>query len=264
MNDKIGTYRFATEPFHTDFSGRLTLGVLGNHLLNCASLHAQERGFGMGTVNEESYTWVLSRLAIEMEEMPRQNEVFRIDTWVEGVYRLFTDRNYAILDNDGRPLGYARSVWAMINMHTRKPVDLLGINGGSITDYVCEHPCPIAKPSRIKVHGGEEAATLRARYSDIDLNGHVNSIRYIEHILDLFPLDLYRRQRIRRFEMAYVAESYYDDTLSFLCQQPEAREETYSVEVRKNGTETVCRAQVEFGQPCSHPDCESSAPGQAS
>ena len=32
--NKIGTYQFVAEPFHVDFNGRLTMGVLGNHLLN--------------------------------------------------------------------------------------------------------------------------------------------------------------------------------------------------------------------------------------
>lgn len=244
-DNKIGTYHFVAEPFHVDFTGRLTLGVLGNHLLNCAGFHAEERGFGMATVNEESYTWVLSRLAIEMKEMPRQYEPFTIETWVENVYRLFTDRNYAILDKDGHPLGYARSVWAMINMHTRKPIDLLCVNNGGITGYICEHPCPIGKPSRFKVQTEEMTSSIQAKYSDIDINGHVNSIRYIEHILDLFPLELYRKKRIRRFEMAYVAESYFGDTLSFFRQQ-EADKDDCCVEVRKNGKETVCRAKIEF------------------
>ena len=244
MNEnKIGTYQFVAEPFHVDFTGRLTLGVLGNHLLNCAGFHAAERGFGMATVNEENYTWVLSRLAIEMEEMPVQYESFSIDTWVEDVYRLFTNRNYAIRDKDGRPIGYARSVWAMINMHTRKPIDLLSVNGGSIRDFICDAPCPIDTPSRIKVDTGEETASLRAKYSDIDVNGHVNSIRYIEHILDLFPLEMYRTQRVRRFEMAYVAESYYDDTLSFYL---EVEGGSYAAAIRKNGGETVCRAKIIF------------------
>ena len=244
MNEnKIGTYQFVAEPFHVDFTGRLTLGVLGNHLLNCAGFHAAERGFGMATVNEENYTWVLSRLAIEMEEMPVQYESFSIDTWVEDVYRLFTNRNYAIRDKDGRPIGYARSVWAMINMHTRRPIDLLSVNGGSIRDFICDAPCPIDTPSRIKVDTGEETASLRAKYSDIDVNGHVNSIRYIEHILDLFPLEMYRTQRVRRFEMAYVAESYYDDTLSFYL---EGEGGSYAVAIRKNGGETVCRAKIIF------------------
>lgn len=249
--DKTGRYDFVAEPFHVDFTGRLTLGVLGNHLLNCAGFHAEERGFGMATMNEENYTWVLSRLAIEMREMPRRYEPFRIETWVENVYRLFTDRNYAILSGDGRTMGYARSVWAMINMQTRRPIDLLEVNGGSITEYVCQRECPIDKPSRIKLRGGEPTASLRAKYSDIDMNGHVNSIRYIEHVLDLFPLEMYRERRVGRFEMAYVAESYYDDTLSFHLEEEDAtspQSRTFLAEVRKNGADVACRAKIRFDE----------------
>ena len=244
MNSKIGNYQFVAEPFHVDFTGHLTMGVLGNHLLNCAGFHATERGFGIGTLNEENYTWVLSRLAVELDEMPCQYEAFSIQTWVENVYRLFTDRNFAILDKEERKIGYARSVWAMISLNTRKPADLLTLHQGGITEYVCDEPCPIEKPSRIKVVSQEAADVLTAKYSDIDINGHVNSIRYIEHILDLFPFDIYRTKRIRRFEMAYVAESYYGDTLSFYLDEGE--DDTYQVEVRKNAGEVVCKAKVVF------------------
>ena len=58
--NKIGTYQFVAEPFHVDFNGRLTMGVLGNHLLNCAGFHASDRGFGIATLNEDNYTWVLA------------------------------------------------------------------------------------------------------------------------------------------------------------------------------------------------------------
>ena len=241
---KIGSYKFIAEPFHVDFNGRLTMGVLGNHLLNCAGFHASERGFGIATLNEDNYTWVLSRLAIDLEEMPYQYEEFTVQTWVENVYRLFTDRNFAIIDKDGKKIGYARSVWAMINLNTRKPADLLTLHGGSIVDYVCDEPCPIEKPSRIKVATDQPCAKLTAKYSDIDINGHVNSIRYIEHILDLFPIDLYKSKRIQRFEMAYVAESFYGDVLSFF--EEEVSENEYHVEIKKNGSEVVCRAKVKF------------------
>ena len=58
--------------------------------------------FGIATLNENHYTWVLSRLAVELENMPCQYEGFSIQTWVENVYRLFTDRNFAILDKEGK------------------------------------------------------------------------------------------------------------------------------------------------------------------
>ena len=45
--DKIGCYEFMAEPFHCDFSGRLFMGHLGNHMLNAADFHSSARGFGM-------------------------------------------------------------------------------------------------------------------------------------------------------------------------------------------------------------------------
>ena len=72
----------------------------------------------------------------------------------------------------------------------------------------------------------------------------MNSIRYIEHIMDLFPIEQYREQRIRRFEMAYVAESYYGDELTFYKE--EAEDGSFNIEVRKNGAEVVCRSKVIF------------------
>ena len=44
--------------------------------------------------------------------------------------------------------------------------------------------------------------------------------------------------------MAYVAESYYGDKLTFCRQQ--VRENEYNIEVIKNDTEVVVRSKVEF------------------
>jgi acyl-ACP thioesterase len=243
--NKIGSYDYVAEPFHVDFNGKLTLGVLGNHSLNCAGFHATERGFGIASLNEENYTWVLSRLAIELDDMPNQYEKFTVRTWVEDVYRLFTNRNFAYINKDGKTIGYARSIWAMINVNTRKPADLLSMHSGDIADYICDEPCPIEKPSRIKVSTQDVTTmALTVKYSDIDINRHVNSIRYIEHILDLFPIEVYKTMHIRRFEIAYITESYYGDKLSFFKEETNNNE--YSIEVKKNIGEVTCRAKVNF------------------
>ena len=244
IDNKVGTYNFVAEPFHVDFMGRLTMGVLGNHLLNCAGFHASDRGFGIAELNENHYTWVLSRLAIELEDMPYQYETFSIQTWVENVYRLFTDRDFALVNKDGKTIGYARSVWAMISMETRKPADLLTLHGGSISDYICDKECPIDKPGRIKVATEEPVWVYQTRYSDIDINGHVNSIKYIEHILDLFPMETFKDKQVKRFEMAYVAESYYGDSLSFYKEEKE--DGSIDIEVRKNDQEVVVRSKIIF------------------
>lgn len=244
MEEKIGKYNFIAEPFHVDFMGRLNLCVLGNHLLNCASFHAKDRGFGIATLNENHYTWVLSRLVIEMNDFPHEYKQFTINTWIENVYRLFTDRNYAIIDDKGNDIGYARSIWAMIGMQDRKPIDLLSINNGKISQYTINPPCPIEKPSRIKLKNTIKKQSHKVVYSDLDINGHMNSIKYIEHILDIFDIEYYKKYNINRFEIAYVAESYYGDFLEYLVEKID--EKSYNIEIKKNNSEIVCRSFIKF------------------
>ncbi len=247
---KIDTYPVHVEPFHVDFMGNIFLGVLGNHMLNAAGNHSQKRGWGIGALNETCHTWVLSRLCIEMTEMPRQYEDIQVQTWVESVMKLFTNRNFSILRSDGTPLGYARSVWAMIDLETRKPCDLLTLYDGDILNYAVspeENVCPIEGHGRFRFRDAELVRTIDTYYSDVDINGHINSIKYIEHILNLFPQERFREQQIRRFEIAYKAESYCGDHLSFYMQQP--GEDEFEIEVRREAGDVLCQARVIF---CQH------------
>ena len=250
LNNKIDTYEVAVEPFHADFTGRMFLGILGNHLLNAAGRHSQRRGWGIGALNEEHHTWVLSRLSIEMQEMPRQYEKIQIMTWVESVIRLFTHRNFAILRPDGTPYGYARSIWAMIDTETRKPCDLLTYADGDILRYVVsdeENVCPIDGHGRFRFRDPQLVRTIDTYYSDVDINGHINSIKYIEHILDLFPRERFEKQVLHRFEIAYKTEAYMGDRLSFYLQPTDATQpDSFDIEVRKNEAEVVCQARIAF------------------
>ena len=244
--DFVDTYPFYVEPFHVDFTGHIFLGVLGNHLLNAAGNHSQKRGWGIGALNETQHTWVLSRLSIEMTEMPRQYEHCEVRTWVESVMKLFTNRNFSILNAEGKPLGYARSIWAMIDLETRKPCDLLTLYDGDILNYVVpeeQNICPIEGHGRFRFREPKLLRTIDTYYSDIDINGHINSIKYIEHILDLFPRDCFGRG-IRRFEIAYKTEAYLGDRLSFY-EQTISEDET-DIEVRKDSGDVVCQAKVCF------------------
>jgi acyl-ACP thioesterase len=245
--ENVGSYRFLAEPFHVDCTGRLTMSIVGNHLLNCAGMHAAKRGFGITDLNEHHYTWVLSRLAMEFKDLPMQYDEFSIDTWVEAVYSLFTDRNFSMHNAKGEAIGYARSVWAMIDLDSRRPVNLVTMHEGRINEYICtDRECPIEKPGRIKVVATEPLYSFAAKYSDIDINGHVNSVRYIEHILDLLPLEKHKTERLKRFEIAYITESYFGDQLDIYMDE-DKEENVYMVEVRKHFSgEVVCRAKMEW------------------
>ncbi len=223
-------FPFKVEPFSEDNNGRLSWRFLGNHLLRCASLHAGTLGFGYEDVEQNHRAWVLSRLVIELESMPRTGQDYSVDTWVASVYRQFTDRHFSILSPRGEAFGYATSVWALIDIDSRQPIDLASLPGSGIAAEAGRQPLPIAPFGRIRVKQGEPVHTLTARYSDLDINGHVNSIRYVEMVLDLFSETLAQGGRVKRIEMAYCTESYLGDRLALYLEPGEGRRQ---VEIRK-------------------------------
>jgi len=249
--DKVGRYEFMAEPFHCDFSQHLFMGHLGNHMLNAADFHSTDRGFGMKYLLTIQRSWVLSRLAIEMEEMPPMYTKFSVETWVESAMRYFTSRNFAVVGDDGKTYGYGRSIWAMIDTESRQPTDIYAIDNGAIEQWIDkDKPCPIDKGGRVKM--GDEAElvrTIETYYNDVDINGHINSVKYIEHVLDLWPLDWYREHQIRRFEIAYVAEAHQGDRLSFYLEKSGDTE--YCIRIVKTSPDIsepveVCRSKVLF------------------
>lgn len=244
--DKVGCYPFMSEPFHCDFSGRLFMGHLGNHLLNAADFHSSDRGFGMKYLMTIRRSWVLSRLAVEMDEMPMQYTKFNVETWVESAMRYFTSRNFRVVDDEGKVYGYGRSIWAMIDTETRQPTDIFSIDNGAINNWlVSDKECPIDKGGRVKMGDGAELVrTIDTYYNDVDINGHINSVKYIEHVLDLWPLEWYRTHQLRRFEIAYVAEAHAGDQLAFYQEQTGDAEYCVRI-VRTDGTE-CCRSKVVF------------------
>lgn len=248
---KVGRYGFLAEPFHCDFSHKLFMGHLGNHLLNAADFHSNDRDFGMNYLNPIHKTWVLSRLAVEIDDMPSAYDRFDVETWVDSAMRYFTNRNFRVSSpDDSKVYGYGRSVWAMIDTETRQPQNIMEIRDGEIERYIeTEKECPLGPLSRVKMGKDLELVrTIDTHYSDVDINGHINSVKYIEHVLDLFGIDWYRTHRLKRFDIAYVAESHCGDRLNFYKEN--CGEDAFHVRITKTNDgmddAEVVRCMVKF------------------
>lgn len=237
--EKEGIFHFITESYLLDFKGRVPLPMIGNYLLHAASSHAGERGFGYSDMTEKHTAWVLSRMAIEMYAYPKMAEEITLLTWVGDVGRLFTERCFELQNKEGKPYGFARSIWAAIDLETRRPT-LLDVEG--LSSYISERPCPIEKSGKIPPVENETAGTaFTVKYSDLDINGHLNSIKYIEHLLDHFDIELFKEKEISRFEIAYQAEGQYGMELNIHSAQ--TADERYNMAITHEG-KAICRAAV--------------------
>jgi acyl-ACP thioesterase len=238
----IGEYTFKVLPFEVDFRGQLTLPHLTNYILNVSGYHIETIGMGMLEINKNNHSWVLSRLVIEMITYPKHYEKIGIQTWVENVMRTFSLRNFAFLDQHGEVLGYARTTWAMIDRTTRKPVNL---SETELPTFCCNKECPIAKAGKIPSLEADAKETFTIKYSDIDINQHFNSSKYVEHIIDAFTLHKFKKRNIRRFEIEFIAEATFGEEISLHKQ--ENPDNDFFIELKNENKQTICKSRVKFG-----------------
>ncbi len=189
----------------------LPVALLVSRLIEVATNHANELGVGYENLIAHGQTWVLSRVAVEMDRYPRVDERYSVVTWVEKLNRHFSTRNYMIAMADGSVAGYARTVWVGINVADRTLADISRL--APLADVALpQKECPIAEVSRHRpVAVPDRCADYCFRYSDIDSNRHVNTVRYVELLLNQWPLEFHDSHCMRRLEMSFMRESYFGE-----------------------------------------------------
>ncbi|MCD7973626.1 MAG: thioesterase [Candidatus Azobacteroides sp.] len=240
---KVEAFKFHIESYLCDLNEQIRLASMVNYMLDAATEHAEKRGFGYKSLKEDNRAWVLSRLLIEIMEYPKNESDLTIKTWVDEVARTFTYRNFSMHDETGKAIGYARSIWAAIDMETRRPMNLMDWRP-EMAEYIGqEENCPIEHPGKITPVKAGIYDSFTVKYNDVDINKHVNSVRYIEHMIDTFGLSFFKEKHIEKFEIIYLTESTFGDILTI--HREERTPEEYVVEIRKGNT-AVCRCLIRW------------------
>jgi acyl-ACP thioesterase len=242
--NKVGVYDYSTEVYSLDFMGKLTIPALCNYLLHSATKHAYERGYGYSQMVSRNTTWVLSRMAIEILNYKRLSEPIRIFTWIDSIERIFTNRCFEVCSHDGETLAYSRSVWAAINIETRRPTSLGGLG---MEDYVTERPCRV---SPFHKFSQPDLSVLNpviydVKYSDLDINRHLSSIKYIESMLDLFDISYYENSSISGFGIIFNHECRYGMRLKLY---KEKLDDSKYITLIVHEDKTACSAEVTFSK----------------
>jgi len=235
------TYSFRVQPQDVDFQYKVTMSAMANILLTTAGYNADDNGFGIRFLNEMECTWVLTRFAVEMNRFPEQYEDISVETWIEDVGRASTTRNFCIRDEKNEIIGNACSVWVFFDMKTRRAKDLQTLEG--IHKFASGEAGLIEKPIKLDAVEGEDYDGFKVKYSDIDINGHVNTISYIEWISDCFSLDCYRKCGVKRFEFNFMNEMLFDDFVEIAGQEIATGD--FRFEICKED-KVACRARVVF------------------
>lgn len=209
--------------------GELPLTLLMTRIIEVATLHANSWGVGYERLIRDNQVWVLSRVTIEMNENPKVNTNYKLTTWIEDYNRHFSQRNMRLDDENGRPLGYVRTIWMVIDMNTRASVDIEKL--GYIRENVSDIPCPIEPQSRLRPIEQGHAVDYTFGYMDCDFNRHVNTVRYLSLLMNMFDMDCYDHYFIRRMELSFIRETHYGETAQFVIDDSDPMESHLSITI---------------------------------
>ncbi|MCE5249770.1 hypothetical protein LLG96_06070 [bacterium] len=202
-----GTYPVRT--YEIDAAGRLSVVSLCNYLQDAAGNHAHELGLSIHDLNTRNYTWVLSRLVVNMKQYPVWKDRLTVRTWPSGIHRLFALRDFSITDSGGSVIGVASSGWLVIDTLTRRPVRIEPFieNLIVIPDRAVVHSFEkLPQPARI-----DNERQFNVRYGDLDINGHVNNVSYIGWTIESVPRTVLESSVLSELEIDYLAETYLGD-----------------------------------------------------
>lgn len=230
------SYDFEIKYQEVDGKKRLRLFNLENYLLEVAGTVADELGFGIKVLHPRGVTWILTRLSVEMYEMPTHCEQIRIETWIEGNAHMLSTRDFRIYSGE-KLIGQCKSVWAVLDLVKREIVNIFddpifeGCVDGEVLDMQRVRMTTIPEPTGCAPH--------KVVYSDIDYNGHCNSCRYLQAMTDAYLPDYYGKKV--RLDINYSKEAMLGETLQTYYL---VTEDGVQYQQKNEAGETSCSAKI--------------------
>ena len=188
MSDTFGKYSWAVRTYECGPDGVATMASVCNWLQEAASLNAEALSFSKSNFEASgaNISWVLTHLKVKMQRFPKWGETVSILTFPRGGRKIVAYRDFILYGEDGGEIGLATTEWMLIDLASRKVV--------AIPDGVFAAANTVREPvfgdepfAKLRWNCDEatlDALVFRARRGDIDLNGHVNNVHYVEWLIE--------------------------------------------------------------------------------
>jgi acyl-ACP thioesterase len=245
-NKSIGTEQFKIASFQMDEKGNATLTALAGLFQEIAGNHAHANGFGFKQMIKNGHIWVLTRFKMEIHKFPVWGEQVIVSTWIVNREKFFSRREFQIHNENNDLLVSASSGWMLLDMKTKRPkhVDTIEMD-------IPMHPDKLAinaELSKIEaIDTIESKNNYLVRYSDLDVNKHVNNVKYTRMFLDAYPYEWRKSKTPKSFEINYLAEATIGNKLEIINGKATGKNNEVVQElIRESDNKIICRAKVEW------------------
>jgi len=189
----------------TDFKKKLTVSSLINMFIQSAWHHAESLGFGMDFLHENGTIWMVFRLHVKFYQTPFWNEKLVMTTWPKGIHRVFYQRDFEALDVNRKKIAEGTSEFMIIDLKSKRP-KLFQADHHIFNQEHIRHAIDSHVPVLITPEVQAENFMREVRYSDIDLNEHLTTTRYIDWMFDSFNLEFLNAHSCKEIIVNFIRE----------------------------------------------------------
>jgi acyl-ACP thioesterase len=210
-------------------------------MLNSAWNHVLETEFNYETLAEKGQFWALVKFFLKLSRCPAWNEKVDVSTWGKDIDRLYALRDFAILSQRGEKLASATSSWLILHEGTYRPQKLNSLREHFPFQYGV-HELDVKLGKIPPLDSGEETARFTVRFTDIDVNRHMNASKYMQWILDSYPFEVLAERELESCELNFIAEAKPDDKIAIFADSGSEMDRC-SVRRVSDGRE-LCRSEL--------------------
>ena len=196
----------------TDMNSRIRLGALANLLIQSAVNSADTLEAGFGGLRQQKLFWVLSRMTIEINKMPAWYQSGEIETWPKDVKKILYLRDFIVRGQEHEIIAKATSGWLAVDVDTKTPRTFQG-GQSSFFDKLKDRHALSYSPEKLFPVGGGEIKEIKTTYFDIDVNAHVTSSRYLDWMMDTFPVEFHQQHVPVKVSINYLNETRLGETI---------------------------------------------------
>lgn len=186
---------------------------IANFFQEAAGDHALALGVGMDAMFSQGRTWMLSRVDIEIEDLPRSGDEVIVRTWPAGTDRIFAMRYLELLSAQGRLMAGARYDYFIVDLEKRRPLRPEKILNPTMKGEL-PAPYPDLAPGVPGLPGFADgipdawalAFGMNVGPRHIDYNGHVNNAHFIDWLCDAIPMEGRGSGRASRIKVDFISE----------------------------------------------------------
>ena len=186
-----------------DFTGCWKPSEIFMAMQELAAEHSAILGAGYAFMRSKSLAFALTRTELHMSAYPRIGEKVVCRTWAAPVMKWMYPRYFLFETEAGEPLGYAGTIWVLLNLTERKMVAPAELG---VDIAVGDLPAPLRMPGKALAPAAGETREYLPGYSEIDVNHHVNNTRYVSWMCDALGTDFFAAHRIDTLIVNYSHE----------------------------------------------------------